>query len=164
MDDDTRTHRVTAAVPSVSSHPLQLQLTLRDMSSTEGWTKHRPVGVWIMDVWWFTKLEIDEVEYLDETRELRVTLVTYTQMEHVLRNAIRAVGRRAGNTAFLDLFVKLGRIPANANPAFESVSRMQMYKALEEGGDDKTVVDIAYGAQELGCKTAAEARGDEDEP
>ncbi|CAJ0594893.1 unnamed protein product [Cylicocyclus nassatus] len=134
------------------------------MSSIEGWTKHRPVGVWIMDVWWFTKLEVDEVEFQEETRELRVTLATYSQMEQVLRNAIRNVGRRVGNTAFLDLFVKLGRTPANANPAFESVSRMEIYKDLEEGGTDVSVVDIAYGAQELGCKTAEEAEGDEDEP
>ncbi|CAJ0591160.1 unnamed protein product [Cylicocyclus nassatus] len=164
LDDDNRTHRVTATVPSVSSHPLQLQLTLQDMSSMEGWTKHRPVGVWIMDVWWFTKLEVDEAEFQEETRELRVTLATYSQMEQVLRNAIRDVGRRVGNTAFLDLFVKLGRTPANANPAFESVSRMEIFKDLEEGGADVSVVDIAYGAQELGCKTAKEAERDEDEP
>ncbi|VDN21855.1 unnamed protein product [Cylicostephanus goldi] len=41
---------------------------------------------------------------------------------------------------------------------------MQIYKIVNEGGADITVVDIAYGAQELGCKTAEEAEGDEDEP
>ncbi|CAJ0593507.1 unnamed protein product [Cylicocyclus nassatus] len=59
---------------------------------------------------------------------------------------------------------QLGRTPANANPAFESVSRTEIYKNLEEGGADVSVVDIAYGAQELGCKTAEKAKGDEDEP
>ncbi|CAJ0589338.1 unnamed protein product [Cylicocyclus nassatus] len=164
MYDDHRTHRVTGTVPSLTSYPLQIEITLSDMSSETGWTKHRPVSVWIRGAGRYTKVEIEEATFLPESRQVRVVLSAYTQTHDTMVQAVREVGRILGTTAFLDLYVKLARIPEKANPAFEAIARMRIHEDLREAGGDTTLIDLAYGATTLGCMTEEEAAQVEEVP
>ncbi|KAK5976637.1 hypothetical protein GCK32_001209 [Trichostrongylus colubriformis] len=47
MDDDKETHRVTATIPSPSAYPLRMEFVLANMNTEAGWTRHRPMGVWL---------------------------------------------------------------------------------------------------------------------
>ncbi|CAJ0589340.1 unnamed protein product [Cylicocyclus nassatus] len=78
--------------------------------------------------------------------------------------AVREVSRIVGTTTFLDLYVKLARIPGKANPAFEAIARMRIHEDLREAGGDTTLIDLAYGATNLGCMTEEEAAQVEEVP
>ncbi|CAJ0609516.1 unnamed protein product [Cylicocyclus nassatus] len=92
MYDDHKTPRVTATVPSLASYPLRLKITLADMPSGKGWTKHRPVSVWIRDAGRYTRVEVEEATFLSESRQA----VARRKIHEDLREA-------GGDTTFIEL-------------------------------------------------------------
>ncbi|CAJ0609862.1 unnamed protein product [Cylicocyclus nassatus] len=44
MEEDHKAHQVTAIIPSFSTYPMPLTITLTDKPSLESWGRHRPVG------------------------------------------------------------------------------------------------------------------------
>lgn len=45
LEDDRRTHRVTATIASLAGFSLPLEFVLDDMTPEAGWACHRPAGV-----------------------------------------------------------------------------------------------------------------------
>ncbi|KIH52158.1 hypothetical protein ANCDUO_17742 [Ancylostoma duodenale] len=158
MDDDRRTHRVTATVPSFTAYPIRLQMTLRDMPSQSGWTRHRPVGVWIMDNWIYVKADVETSQFIPETREMRLTLVAQKHYHDIIFHAAMNFGRRANDTTSLRVRVKLARIPSNANPAFETIARMHIGETIRPDSTAALVINTVYGLAQLECLNRDEYR------
>ncbi|EPB73009.1 hypothetical protein ANCCEY_07900 [Ancylostoma ceylanicum] len=163
MDDDRRTHRVTATIPSATAYPVRLRFTLQGMSSPSGWTVHRSVGIWMMGSWRFSRGEVEEVSHLPETRELRVSVAATAKSHDTIIDDIDEVGREIGGNVLLDLCVKLGRAAVNANPAFETISRMHLTPSFGTASTASVVMNTVYGLTPLGCRQADEPTFDGDD-
>ncbi|KAK5972130.1 hypothetical protein GCK32_006622, partial [Trichostrongylus colubriformis] len=151
MDDDKETHRVTATIPSLTAYPLRMEFVLANMNTEAGWSRHRPVGVWLMGAFAFLRMTVDSVTQMRATRELRVQLQAYPWSHKPLLRLTRKVGRVAGNAAFLEACVKLGKLPSNAIPAYEAVTRMSLLSDIPEGSRANAIMNAVYGATPLGC-------------
>ncbi|KAK6028645.1 hypothetical protein OSTOST_05270 [Ostertagia ostertagi] len=151
MDDDKETHRVTATIPSLLAYPLRMEFILNNMNTEAGWTRHRPVGVWLMGAFSFVRMTVEAVTQLRATRELRIRLQAYSWSHKPLLRATHEVGRIANNTAFLEACVKLGKLPSNAIPAYEAVTRMALFSDIPAGSKADAIMNAVYGATPLGC-------------
>ncbi|VDP11257.1 unnamed protein product [Heligmosomoides polygyrus] len=151
LEDDRRTHQVTATIPSLAGYPLRLEFALDDMTSEARWARHRPVGVWIMGAFSFVRMSVDRVERAREERRLRVILETYSWSDESLYRAVMRAGRIANNSAFLDVCVKLSKLPSSAVPAYEAVSGMQLFTNVPTDSCVRRILDAVYGATPLSC-------------
>ncbi|VDO19052.1 unnamed protein product [Heligmosomoides polygyrus] len=121
------------------------------MTSEAGWARHRPVGVWIMGAFSFVRMSMDRVERAREERRLREVLQTYSWSDESLYRAVMRAGRIANNSAFLDVCVKLSKLPSSAIPAYEAVSGMQLFTNVPTDSCERRILDAVYGATPLSC-------------
>ncbi|VDP55665.1 unnamed protein product [Heligmosomoides polygyrus] len=106
------------------------------MTSDAGWARHRLVGVWVMGASSLVRMPVDWVERAREERQLHVVLQTYSWSDESLYRAVMRAGRIANNSAFLEVCVKLSKLPSSAIPEYEAVSRIQLFTnvpAVTEG-------------------------------
>ncbi|KAK6019513.1 hypothetical protein OSTOST_14851 [Ostertagia ostertagi] len=151
MDDDKETHRVTATVPSLSAYPLRIEFLLSGMSTEAGWSRHRPVDVWIMGAFFFVRMTVEAVIHVREMRQLRIQLRAYPWSHRSLLRATNHVGRLAGNSAFLEVCVKLGKLSSSTIPAYEAVTHMRLFSDIPTGSMAHKIMDAVYGLTPLGC-------------
>lgn len=147
-DDDRRIHRVTATIPNLMDYPVRLEFLLSDMTSEAGWVRHRSAGVIVTDVSSFIRMEVDRVEQLREARQLRITLQAYAWTHQSVMRVTYQAGSVAGNSALLDVCVKLEKHASSAIPAYEAVTGMDLLNDIPADSLGRTILDIVYGAAE----------------
>lgn len=106
---------------------------------------------------------LDDVSFLPETRELRVTVAATAKSHDIIIDDIDEVGRAIGDSILLDLCVKLGKTPVNANPTFETISCKHLTPAFETDSVASVVMNTVYGLVPLGCRQADEPTLDGDD-
>ncbi|RCN48210.1 hypothetical protein ANCCAN_05756 [Ancylostoma caninum] len=158
--DDRRTHWVRAVVPSLRAYPIRISLTLTDMPTEAGWTKGRPAEAWIDGAPSASHMQVHFVGVNPRGRELHITLMAQSWSHSSVLRAIESNGRRVGEQIFVDVCVKLGRVPVMAEPAYEIISRMNIFENIRPGTTADRIVNRVYGLVALGCADGDEEQDD----
>ncbi|KAL6730199.1 hypothetical protein Aduo_001189 [Ancylostoma duodenale] len=118
MEDNRRTHWLTATVPTLTVHPLSLTFTLTDMASEAGWEPRRPVVIWVSGALNLSRATVRR-STLDWGRKLlHVTVDAFAWSSRTLEKATKNFGRpRADDDGYsIDICVRLTKAPPTANP------------------------------------------------
>ncbi|EPB71704.1 hypothetical protein ANCCEY_09199 [Ancylostoma ceylanicum] len=116
-----------------------------------GWTKRRPVVLWVVGTHSVKRALVRHVEPLAEREALEVTLDAYGWSSNPLEEDIKKRGRLMKDGYLLDICVRLTKAPAAANSIYENISRMQVFENLETDSTASAILSHVYGAAPLGC-------------
>ncbi|WKX90331.1 hypothetical protein Q1695_009290 [Nippostrongylus brasiliensis] len=147
ISDDKRTHSLTALVPSVEAFPLRLDFTIEGMSSECGWTNRRPVYLWIVGSTSLIKATIQRSEHSYNDRSLAVRLVVPVWSHRGALADCRRFGTAIGAVISVPICVRLGPLPAGADPVYEIISSLQPFSDLSLDAQSRAheLLDTVYG-------------------
>ncbi|KIH60964.1 hypothetical protein ANCDUO_08772 [Ancylostoma duodenale] len=139
IEDDRRTHWVTATVPTLTVHPLGLSFTLTDMATEAGWEPRRIVVIWVA--------EALNLSLASGRKLLHVTLVAFAWSSRTLEKATKRLGRQRAeyDGHSLDICIHLSKAPPTANPTYEHVSRLRAFANLQGETAASKIMDRVYG-------------------
>ncbi|CAJ0605849.1 unnamed protein product [Cylicocyclus nassatus] len=69
---------------------------------------------------------------------------------------VRQFARRLDGATFIDICVRLGKPLITADPAYECVSRMDLYEELKRSTTASRIIETTYGLRFLDCATEKE--------
>ncbi|RCN41055.1 hypothetical protein ANCCAN_13001 [Ancylostoma caninum] len=150
-EDDRHTHWVTATVRNTATYPVRLEFVLRDMPSEAGWGNQRPRVIWIAGASKLSYAKVRSMEVHPQDKALNVCVEAYTWSHGTISSCVENHGRYIEGAAFVDVCVRLSRASSLANPVYESIARMDIYKNLSANSTANAVVDTVYGRTPLGC-------------
>ncbi|WKX95541.1 hypothetical protein Q1695_012197 [Nippostrongylus brasiliensis] len=155
LNDDKRTHNLTATVPSLQAFPVRFDFTIPNMTSECGWTSQRPVYLWIVGAETLCRASIQRAHFSFEERALHVRAIAPAYDHRGTMAAITRLGIISGNSATVDIFVKLGRVPSGADPVYEIIASSQLFESADFSGDSRglQVLDMVYAQSRRGCRS-----------
>ncbi|EYB99774.1 hypothetical protein Y032_0120g930 [Ancylostoma ceylanicum] len=121
------------------------------MSSEAGWAKGRPTELWVEGSLEASHMLVHHVGVNPRGRELHITLIAHRWSHSSVRQAVETSGRRVGAQIFFDACIKLGRPPIMAEPAYEIISRMNIFENILPGTIADAIINRVYGLTPLGC-------------
>ncbi|RCN34071.1 hypothetical protein ANCCAN_20092 [Ancylostoma caninum] len=154
--DDRRTHWV----PSLRAYPIRISLTLTDMPTKAVWTKGCPAEAWIDGAPSASHMQVHFVGENPRGRELHIALMAQSWSHSSVLRAIESNGRRVREQIFVDVCIKLGRVPVTAEPAYEIISRVNIFENIRPGTTADRIVNRVYGLVALGCADEDEEQED----
>ncbi|WKY05446.1 hypothetical protein Q1695_006008 [Nippostrongylus brasiliensis] len=153
LNDDKRTHNLTATVPSLQAFPVRFDFTIPNMTSECGWTSQRPVYLWIVGAETLCRASIQRAHFSFEERALHVRTIAPAYDHRGTMASITRLGIISDNSATVDIFVKLGRVPSGADPVYEIIASSQLFESADFSGDSRgvQVLDMVYAQSRRGC-------------
>ncbi|WKY11565.1 hypothetical protein Q1695_003274 [Nippostrongylus brasiliensis] len=147
LNDDQRTHGLTAVIPSMDAFPLCFDFTIPDMSAECGWTHHRPVYLWIVGSRSLVRATIQRSDHSYKDRSLSVRLVAPVWAHRTLFADCQTHGSTIDGTTSIAIRVRLGMIPAGADPVYEIISSLQLFQNLSFASNSRAndILDTVYG-------------------
>ncbi|EPB77871.1 hypothetical protein ANCCEY_03047 [Ancylostoma ceylanicum] len=93
-------------------------------------------------------------------RELHITLIAHRWSHSSVRQAVETSGRRIEGQIFFDACIKLGRPPIMSRPAYEIISRMNIFENILPDTIADSMIDRVHGLTTLGCAEEDEEQQD----
>uniref|UniRef100_A0A7I5E7P7 AAA_12 domain-containing protein n=1 Tax=Haemonchus contortus TaxID=6289 RepID=A0A7I5E7P7_HAECO len=145
MDDDKFTRRVTATVLSTSAFPVRFLFKLN--SNTEsGWNSHRIVFLWIIGSASVVSARVESIEANFYDGTLSIQLVALPRFHHALMRAISRYSWEENGTLFVEMCVKLDRLPVSTVPILHIVSQYKLFDNISRNSrcQAEQVLDAVY--------------------
>ncbi|KAK6010055.1 hypothetical protein OSTOST_24954, partial [Ostertagia ostertagi] len=148
INDDKRTHMLTAIVPSMSAFRLRFDFIIGDMSSECGWTTQRPVYLWVIGSRSLIRALIEQAEHSYEDRSSRSASWS-PSAEHIDQPsrpshgllpdaATSPVCRSASSSATL---------PSGTDLLYELISKRQLFAHSHPNSQARIILDAVYGSR-----------------
>nr|CDJ80389.1 Hypothetical protein CBG01003 [Haemonchus contortus] len=145
MYDDRSTRRVTATVLSTSAFPVRF-LFKSNSSLDFGWVSRRIVFLWVIgsDSVGSARVESTESNLYDGT--LSIQLVALPRFHHSLMRAISRYSWEENGSLFVEMCVKLDRIPVATVPVLQIVSQNKLFDNISRNARCQAaqVLDAVY--------------------
>ncbi|VDO43941.1 unnamed protein product [Haemonchus placei] len=145
MDDDKSTRRVTATVLSTSAFPVRFLFKLNS-STDSGWNSHRTAFLWIIGSASVVSARVESIESNFHDGTISIQLVALPRFHHSLMRAISRYSWEENGRLFIEICVKLDRLPGSTVPVLQIVSQNKLFDNISRNAKCQAaqVLDAVY--------------------
>uniref|UniRef100_A0A7I4YUF1 Secreted protein n=1 Tax=Haemonchus contortus TaxID=6289 RepID=A0A7I4YUF1_HAECO len=144
--DDRQTHEVVAFVPSMTALPLRLQIELHNMTSESGWSRRRPVDVWITNSSMVARTTIARTSLNFTGQVLKVELHSEPRTHRAVYRAIERYGSVDRNTQCVS--ARLCPTTSGTEPLFEVFAIQNLFGNIPINAPSMAneILNMVYGS------------------